>query len=214
MINKLLAELGRKYDLNAKDVGEFSKLKAKGMRFTVQAYDAKGLGHVSVMRAKGLFGLVRMDTMMIVPQHKDLPLYSYDRIYAMGNDVLIAELYDTMINKADLSALDDINGEFAHITERDPGEHWYDSIRLGQSVSKQGKKENTKDLDELTFKHFCAYLNASASEVEDTEKKKELSASYVDGLLEKGGPSTDIFKKAFGEDKTARLFCNVLFGTK
>ena len=46
------------------------------------------------------------------------------------------------------------------------------------------------------------------------KKKNELSAHYVNGLLENGGPSTDVFKKSLGEDKTARLFKNVLFGTK
>ena len=54
------------------------------MRFFVKAYRADGLGHVSVMRAKGFFGLMKMDTLIIVPKEKDLPLYSYDRIYAMG----------------------------------------------------------------------------------------------------------------------------------
>ena len=38
--------------------------------------------------------------------------------------------------------------------------------------------------------------------------------SAVNGLLEKGGPSTDVFKKELGEEKTAQLFREVLFGTK
>jgi hypothetical protein len=32
--------------------------------------------------------------------------------------------------------------------------------------------------------------------------------------LSQGGPSTDVFKKALGEDKTARLFKTVLFGVE
>jgi hypothetical protein len=196
------------------DIGEFATLKANGMTFAVEAYHAQGLGHVSVMRAKGFFGLMRMDTLMIVPQDKGLPLYSYDRIYAMGNDTLIVELYDTMTAALDLSALNEVKARYAHLAERDPGEHWYDSIKLAESISKKGKKADTPAFDAFTTEHFQAYLNVPAADVLDETKKQELSARYVNGLLSQGGPSTDVFKKALGEDKTARLFKTVLFGVE
>jgi hypothetical protein len=214
MTDKLLAFIGEKYPLHSLDVGEFATLKANGMTFTVEAYHAQGLGHVSVMRAKGFFGLMRMDTLMIVPQDKDLPLYSYDRIYAMGNDTLIVELYDTMTGELDLSALNEVKARYAHLAERDPGEHWYDSIKLAESISKKGKKADTPAFDAFTTEHFQAYLNVPAADVLDETKKQELSARYVNGLLSQGGPSTDVFKKALGEDKTARLFKTVLFGVE
>ncbi len=214
MISKLLALLKEKYELTELEVGEFSTLKASGMKFTVSAYHAKGLGHVSVMQAKGFFGLMKMDTLMITPTDLDLPLYSYDRIYAMGNDTLIVELYDTMVNALDLSALDEVKAKYTHLAERDPGEHWYDDIKLKESISKKGKKAQTNDFDALTLEHFNAYLNANATEVSDKEKKQSLSARYVDGLLSQGGPSTDVFKKQLGVEKTEKLFKQVLFGTK
>jgi hypothetical protein len=55
-------------------------------------------------------------------------------------------------------------------------------------------------------------LHAPAKKVADVVKKKELSKEYVEGLLREGGPSTDVFKKALGEEKTAKLFREVLFG--
>ena len=213
MIGKLLETLKEKYPLTKLDVGEFSTLKASGMTFSVSAYYAEGLGHVSVMRAKGFFGLMKMDTLMITPTDLDLPLYSYDRIYAMGNDTLIVELYDTLVNPLDLSALDEVKAKFTHLAERDAGEHWYDDIKLKQSISKKGKKAQTGDFDALTLEHFTAYLNANACAVTDEAKKKELSSRYVKGLLSQGGPSTDVFKKQLGEEKTKTLFENVLFGT-
>lgn len=212
MTDKLLDIVGKKYALSPVDVGEFARLKANGMIFTVEAYEARGLGHVSVMRAKGFFGLMKMDTLMIVPKEKDLPLYSYDRIHAMGNDTLIVELYDTLTEALELSALDEIKEKYAHLPERDPGKHWYDNIKLPQSISKKGKKMQTNDLDALMTEHFIAYLNAPAGEVSDKTKKKELSVGYVNGLLSQGGPSTDVFKKTFGEEKTDKLFKEVLFG--
>jgi len=213
VIDNLLGVIEEKYPLSELDIKEFSSLKAGGMKFSIQAYHAEGLGHVSAMKAKGFFGLMRMDTLMIVPKEKDLPLYSYDRIYAMGNDTLIVELYDTFVEKLDLSELDTAKSRFSHLTERDPGEHWYDDIKLSQSISKKGKKTQKEDLDTLATEHFNAYLNAPASAVSDVTKKKELSARYVNGLLAQGGPSTDVFKKSLGEEKTAQLFKYVLFGT-
>lgn len=96
MTDKLLNLIACKYPLESIDVGAMEKVKANGMTFTVEAFHAQGLGHVSVMRAKGFFGLMKMDTLIINPTVVDLPLYSYDRIYAAGNDTLIVELYDTL----------------------------------------------------------------------------------------------------------------------
>lgn len=214
MIEKLLSALKEKYALVELEIGEFSTLKASGMKFSVSAYEAEGLGHVSIMRAKGFFGLMKMDTLMITPFDSDLPLYSYDRIYAMGNDTLIVELYDTLVNPLDLSTLDKVKSKYTHLAERDPGMHWYDSIKFKESISKKGKKAQTKDFDALALEHFDGYLNLPAEKVLDKAKKQELSARYVDGLLSQGGPSTDVFKKQLGVEKTKKLFEQVLFGTQ
>lgn len=200
------------YSLTPISVGEFAKLKVNGMTFTIQAYRADEIGHISVMRAKGFFGLMKMDTLMIVPDERDLPLYSYDRIQAMGNDTLIVELYDTLTQPLDLSLLGHIKAKFRHLEERDPGVHWYDNIKLPESISKKGKKAQKDDLEALAAEHFSAYLHAPAKKVADVAKKKALSKEYVEGLLREGGPSTDVFKKALGEEKTAKLFKTVLFG--
>ena len=36
---------------------------------------------------------------------------------------------------------------------------------------------------------------------------------YTDGLIEKGGISTDVFKKELGDAETKVFFDNVFFGT-
>ena len=208
----LLRVIANSYPLTPVSTGEFAKLKVNGMKFAIQAYYAEGLGHISIMQANGFLGLMKMDTLMIVPTERDLPLYSYDRIYAMGNDTLIVELYNTLTQPLDLSLMSHIKAKFRHLEERDPGVHWYDSIKLPESISKKGKKADRDDIDALAAEHFSAYLNAPAKKVADTEKKKELSAKYVEGLLREGGPSTDVFKKGLGEEKTAKLFKTVLFG--
>ena len=214
MTAKILSRLQQKYSLTAIEAGEFAKLKANGMTFTVRAFHAEGLGHVSVMRAKGFFGLMKMDTLIINPTEIDLPLYSYDRIFAMGNDTLIVELYDTLVGPFDASSLADAKNAFSDLSERDPGVHWYDSIKLPESISKKGKKTHTPRMDQLTLAHFDAYLAGPAATVADRAAKQAKASYYVNGLLSRGGPSTDVFKKALGEETTAKLFETILFGTK
>lgn len=212
MTDKLVAMIGEKYPLTTIDTEDMSHLKANGMKFTVRAFKAEGLGHVSVMKATGFFGLMRMDTLMITPTQKDLPLYSYDRIYAMGNDTLIVELYNTLCGEYSDEALNAIKTNYLSLSERDPGEHWYDSIKLSSSISKKVTKKDTALLDEMTEKHFEAYLKSAPEKECDESLKKEKSASYVNGLLRNGGPSTDVFKKSLGEEKTEKLFKKILFG--
>ena len=211
MTGKILDLIKEKYSLSPIDAGDMATLKASGMKFSVEAYKAEGLGHVSVMRAKGFFGLMKMDTLIINPTEIDLPLYSYDRILAMGNDTLIVELYDTVVGEYSDAQLNQVKEKYASLPERDPGEHWYDSIKLASSISKKGKKI-TQELDQLTIEHFRAYLESSTATVTDGKSKKDMAAVYVNGLLEKGGPSTDVFKKELGVDKTTKLFREILFG--
>lgn len=214
MTEKLLDIIAAKYRLCEKEVGSFKKLSANGMRFKITAYNAEGLGHISVMRASGFFGLMKMDTLIINPTELDLPLYSYDRIYAMGNDTLIVELYDTLLEKRSFEAMQNVKAAYEGQFERDAGEHWYDSIKLTESISKKGKAKQKRLFDKITTKNMSAYVDAPAAEVENKVEKREKASFYVEGLLKNGGPSTDVFKKAIGEKKTAELFRKVLFATE
>lgn len=214
MTNRLLNIIKGSFPLTEIDCGEFARMKVSGMNFEITAYKAKGLGHVSIMRASGFMGLMKMDTLIINPHDVDLPLYSYDRIFAMGNDTLITELYDTTLGDYSDESLIKVKESYTDLAERDPGEHWYDEIKLPSSISKKGKKNHTARMDELTIEHFGKYLSSGRADVTDKAAKQEKARVYVNGLLEKGGPSTDVFKKSIGQEKTRELFDSILFGTK
>ncbi len=212
VMQHMLDAVNKKYPLTEKDAGEFAKVKAKGMTFVIKQYEAKGLGNVSVMEAKGFFGLMQMDTLIINPVEKDMPLFSYDRVLAMGNDTLIIELYDTLLKKQNFTGIQNVKDANKALPDHDLGEHWYDSIKLPESVSKKGKKEHSRAFDTLMKNYFEAYLAGNANTCDAAAKCAKASV-YVEGLLSNGGPSTDVFKKEFGEEKTAHLFRSILFGT-
>ena len=215
MIEKLLKAIEAKYPLAEQDAGNYAKLKANGMRFSIRAYQAEGLGWVSVMTASGFFGLMKMDTLIINPTEVDMPLLSYDRVYAMGNDTLIYELYDTLVGQTDLTALDKAKGRTNLLPDHDLGKHWYDDIKLPQSLSKKCKKVQSPTFDNAEYQYLVSYLKAAKDAPAcEAEPKKGKASVYVEGLLSNGGPSTNVFKKSLGEEKTAELFRTVLFGTK
>ena len=210
---ELLDKLKTYLPLKEIPVGEFRRLQIKGMTFTIRQYEAAGLGNVSLMNAAGLFGLMRMETLIVNPQWKDMPLLSYDRVKAMGRDTLILELTDTLTGPCYLEPLDEVKARYAFLPDHDLGSHWYDTLRLEQSVSKKGKKALSASFDTLTDEYLGAYI-ACAEQAEPCapQEKAQKSGVYVEGLLQRGGPSTDIFKKRLGEEKTADLFRRVLFG--
>lgn len=213
MVEKIIEEIAKRYSLTEKKTGEFARFKASGMNFSCVAYDAAGLGHLSVMTAKGFFGLMKMDTLMICPEEKDLPLLSYDRIYAMGNDTLILELYDTCMHSVDLSLVEEVKDKYAYLPDRKVTggvkEYWYDDIRFSQSVAKKGKKKHNFDV--FVAEYLQAYLQMKVPNCERTEKRKKTTA-YAEGLLSHGGAATDVLKKELGEEKTKKLFYDVFFG--
>lgn len=214
MIQKMLRTITAKHHLNGITLGEFSRMKVGVMNFQIWAFHAEGLGHVSAMVATGMMGLMKMDTLIINPTEKDLPLFSYDRVHAMGNDTLICELYDTILGKCDLDSVEVAKEKYAHLPDHDLGAHWYDGIKLPLSLSKKGKKNQGAAFDSCAMEYLEAFLvSAEAADYCEPNPKKDKASVYVEGLLENGGPSTDVFKKGIGDAKTAELFRNILFGT-
>ncbi len=211
-MKELLDLINAKYPLEKKEAGEFAKMKVSGMNFNISAYTAKGLGNVSVMEASMPMGIMKMNTLIITPTEKDMPLYSYDRILAMGNDTFFVELYDTIIGSFDASPLNEVKKKYAHIPDHDPGTHWYDGMRLPESIFKKTKK--CPELNTVAVDYLKTYLDIDGESTSDMEAKRQKTENYVSGLIKNGGPSTDVFKKKFGAEKTAELFEKVLFATK
>ena len=214
MTERMLDIIGKHFPLTELPCGEYAKMKVSGMAFRIRRFHAEGLGSVSEMVASGFFGLMKMDTLIITPTKKDMPLFSYDRVHAIGNDTLIFELYNTLLGETDLSALEQVKEDAKYLPDHDLGAHWYDSIKLPVSLSKKGKKKDTPGFDATVIHYLAKYLKtAQAAAVCEAASKREKASVYVEGLLTNGGPSTDVFKKAIGEEKTAELFRKYLFAT-
>lgn len=217
MINKLIETLQQEFPVTEIALGETGNQKVGPAKFTIRQFKVDGVGNFTTMAGKAMFGVMKMDTVILTPFEKDAPLYSYDRIYVLGNDVLIQEFYDTRLAEGceeELAKIEERKSMISAISDRDLGSHWYDDIKLPQSVAKEGKKcREAADTYTLSvFKDYLEMLKNAASC--DKAAKIEKSTAYVDGLFENGGPSTDQFVDELGKEEARKLFGEVIFGVE
>lgn len=210
MDDKIIKLLNENYKLNEIDVGEFKKMKVGPMSFNLSCYDADSLFKVSYMNGKALFGLMKMTTVVITSNKKDIPIFSYDRIEAGKKDVCILELYDTRQKKVDYPELEKVKLEFLYYKKYDLKPAWSDDIKLKESFSVCSKGANTFDiLVKDLFKQFFKIIEES--DTIDSDFKNKMNAYYVNNLLIKGGTPTEMFDKKLGKEKTEELYRKYLF---
>ena len=214
---KQIIDLIRKsFELKEQPAGEFSTLKIGPMKFSVEHWDGGILGNISYMAASGMMGLMKMETLIINPVKADLPLMSLDTVLAMGKLTVIAEIYDTTLGGFDQAACLTVKESLAFHPDRPVSSNWYDDIRLSCSWGKKTGKKALQALEKGLEDYVQAYLSVAKKTPELSagllEQKRQKAYAYVNGLLEHGGPSTDVFVKHLGKEKTEKLFHEVLFG--
>lgn len=213
MIQKFNELVREKFNVNERSIGEYASVKAKGMKFQIHSYEIEGLGAYSTLSMNAMLGLMKMETIVFTPLYVDAPLFSYDRIFAMKNDTLIVELYNTLVGEYDLSPLAEIKKASDSYTDHDLGEHWYDYLKMSPRISKR-EKVGKNNFDEYTISFINGYLDSLNTAAESNPAVKRMKTSeYVDGLFANGGPSTDQFIKIMGRDIAYDLFTKYIFSS-
>ena len=219
-VDAVLTELNENYTVIPRDVGEYQGLTVMGiMKFDVEQYEIEGIGNLSVMRMN--MGLMQMATVVITPTEKNLPLLSADYMYILSNRKAYMEFYDVVAQKDVayqqlLTALEEVHTGYEHLEDIEVSEAWYAPL-LTVTSYKGGSFDADKDLEGIlldSLKVYEQYANIfpELSEEEKAEKIA-ITVEYTDGLIEKGGISTDVFKSELGEEKTKHFFDTVFFGT-
>ncbi len=213
MLEEMFKVISERYSLTEKDTGEFSKIDLGQAVFNVHCYHAEGLGHISTMQVSGM---MNMDTIVINPFEKDMALFSYDRMKFMGKDMLLLELYDTLINKDQtkiIESLTPILNAYSDIVDAPIKEDWCSSQMIKASLAKNVAENESKRIDELEVEYLKAVLDLmDQADSCDKETKKEVASKYSSGLLEHGGASTNNFLKVKGKEFTEKFFKEVFFG--
>lgn len=219
-IDAVLNELNAHYTVTPRDVGQYCEMKLFGlMKFDVDQYDIEELGNLSVMRVN--MGVMQMATAVITPRDKNMPLLSADYMYILSNRKCYLEFYDVVKEKDDrydqlLNAISEVHSQYGHLEDITASEAWYQHL-LTVTTYKTGKSDADQDLEKMLVDSLNVYLEHSKLfpmlTEEDRNEKLAITQEYTDGLIKKGGISTDVFKKALGDEETKKFFDQVFFGT-
>lgn len=205
--------IGKEYPIVQEDAGEFSAFDMNGMNFTVEKYKAEGLGFVSWMRAEGMVGAMKMDTVVVNAFNVDMPMFSYDRIYAMGKETIIVEIYNTLLGEYDSKGFKEAHDLLNSYPDMPAnGEHWYDAIRYPESIAKVGEDKDSELFDKALYGFIGEFIKeAKSAPACDVNAKIDKASEYPTNLVEQGGFAADNFIKAIGKEKTREFFKTVLF---
>lgn len=219
-IDSVMAELNQHFTVTPVDAGEYEEIKIYGiMKFHAEQYDIEELGNLSIMRVN--MGFMQMATVVITPRDKNMPLLSADYMYILGNRKSYLEFYDVVKEKDAqynqlLGALSKVQDNYNHLEDIVPSEAWYEHL-LTVTAYKGGKANADADMEKMLTDSIRVYgEHAVALPLLSAEEKAEkiaITMEYTDGLIEKGGISTDVFKKELGEETTKDFFDKVFFGT-
>ena len=204
------------------DAGEFSQIKMYGlMKFDVSQYNVKDIGNLSIMTVN--MGFMQMVSYVITPYDKNMPLMSMDFMYILGNRKSYVEFYDLVPDKtADdyietLASIKEFENKYSSFEDIATDPAWYDDL-MTVALHKAGKRADDEKIEEMFCDAISCYMEKAneLEELSDEEKavKLELTKKYSDNLVEKGGVSTNVFKKQLGEEKTKEFFDKVFFGTE
>lgn len=219
-VDAAMAELRSHYTVTSVDPGEYDGLTLYGlMKFDVEQYEIESIGNLSVMRVN--MGFMQMSTFVITPLDRNLPLLSTDYMYILANRTAYMEFYDLVAQKDAtyntlLEELGMVIGKYQQLENAQTTPAWYAPL-LTVTAYKNGGFAEDSQLEQMLVDCLNVYLENGKklpvlTEAERAEKIA-ITMDYTDGLIEKGGISTDVFKSALGEDTTKDFFDTVFFGT-
>ena len=219
-VDSVLETLGKNYTVTPVDVGDYKQMKVYGiMKFDVEQYHIEELGNLSVMRLN--MGIMQMSTIVITPFDKNLPLLSADYMYIMGNRKAYLEFYDVVKEKDDayntlMGNLQTVVDKYNHLEDFEAKAAWYEHL-LTVDAYKSCTDKNDAEIEQMLIESLDAYIAHAKSlpllSEEEKAEKLAITLEYTNGLVDKGGVSTDVFKKELGVEETKKFFDQVFFGT-
>lgn len=194
MKKMVIDKLSSKYTLEKRDMSDLSHIKSAVSTFDCDAYTTKGIGNLFFINMNSIFSLMKMESTVITPIYKDLSFGNFDIVDVMNRQTMIFEIFQSSINKNDLSSYKTISDKYSYLNNHELSSSWYDELKL-ISLSKKGKNIRS---DGMMMLEECVDLYIELldkAENCDPEMKKQEIRKYVDRLLNEGGIAVDAMKK-------------------
>lgn len=215
-----LQRLSREYEIIETDVGDLKRFTVDNRVHEVRHFEVKGVGNLVCMTNPEP-GFMQMDSFVLTPYFKNLPLFTSDYMYfgekrGMLNEIYSLVAYEDELYRSYIAKFAENCRRYEYLPEMPLRPCWYDSIRpvvLARST--------TPADDDAIFALFMANLETfiemeKASPLLDTAARKAKwmkNYEYARALVEDGGVSTELFVKSLGAEKTKEFFYSIFFGT-
>ncbi len=206
------------YELREVDVKDFKNLHIQVMDYEVRQFEIVGVGNLLVMECRDCESL-QMDSFVLTPYYKRLPLFSTDYMYIKERRSFLNEIY-TLVDKEDdvyrayMEKFAQNKAKHDALTDMPVKECWYDDIRP-VCTAKNTTPENDDEILDIFFENLNTFIQmekeATLLTEEEYQTKWQETQNYTDGLVDSGGVSTDVFKAVLGADKTKEFFNCVFF---
>ena len=204
------------YRLRPVDIGADANLSAKGFVFRTDCFEVEGVGHLCIMTMKAMAGLMKMETAVISPLLKDMPLINFDRVAAAGRETQLVEMYDTQIQPLPDEWLDEyrrIKLSAYDLKDYVPkARHAYDDLKYAESFQKtaRGASDRLAQAADDYMKVYARQLREAAAC--SAGEKEALVRAFTDSLVSSGGPAVNNMKKLFGEETAERMIRERMYG--
>lgn len=206
------------YELKEIDTKDFRHLNIQSMSYTVSQYEVVGVGNLLVMDCRDSLAL-QMDSFVLTPYFKNLPLFSTDYMYIKEKRSFLNEIY-SLVDKQDdlyLKYIDEFaknKSAYDYLPDMAVKECWYDNIRP-VCAAKNTTPKNDEEIIALFKRNLEIFIEMEKAtpllSTDEYKVKWQKTQDYTDALVDSGGVSTDVFKAVLGPDKTKEFFNSVFF---
>ena len=210
--------LKKNYELNEIELREFKNIHIQNMDYTITQYEIKGVGNLLIMACRDCETL-QMDSFVITPYYKNLPLFSTDYIYTGEKRSFLNEIYNLVDKKDELyntyiNEFSKVKSKYDYFKDMTTKSAWYDNIRP-VCIAKNTGVEDDEEIINIFINNLKIFIQMEKEtpmlNEEEYKIKWKKTQDYANRLVDDGGAATNLFKAVLGADKTKEFFNSVFF---
>ena len=170
-----------------------------------------------ILQGSTILGLSLLTVVFTPNRELDIPFVIIDFVEVRNKSTVFVEFYnENMKNKDYIKILDtklkDKNNYYKGLEDYREKPNWYLPLRNKYSPLKKGGKEDKEILMNMILDYLDEYLNFVSSINNEERNLKNIDLEeFIENLIVKGNPSSNILKKALGEDGYNRFSRDIIF---
>ena len=212
--NKTIEHFADIAPIKSLNITPWWNIKGEGRHYAIESFNVGTFAHLCTISMKGFLGIDKAESLTCVPYAKDLPILYIEYEKHFANETLNIDFYDTLMEPIPTTKMEQVKNAFAHLPVYEMEPHWFDSLKLAPSDAKKGKKM-TKEFAAYADRVIDTYAHCMPTRTFCDEKlKAEKVSGLMEGLITKGSPTMDFFKKCLGDKDAAKFLREAVFGMR